>query len=81
MKELEKNIKVRAFNRALNLAREIQKSTNATPDILQMEFLVTAIALAGIGLVETSEDQKEKILASFIKSVKDATAFWEHAKK
>ena len=77
MKTLEKKIKERAFNRALNLAKEIQKNTNANHDILQLEFLLTAIALAGIGLVGMSDEQKSKILTSFTESVKEATDSWE----
>nr|DAP78124.1 MAG TPA: hypothetical protein [Caudoviricetes sp.] len=82
MKELENKIKEKAFNRALEIAKEVQKVSGKDTNILQLELFMIAIALAGIGLVGIPETQKEKILSSLIGSVKEATDFWErYAKK
>lgn len=82
MKELENKIKEKAFNRALEIAKEVQKVSGKDTNILQLELFMIAIALAGIGLVGIPEVKKEKILSSLIGSAKEATDFWErYAKK
>ena len=81
MKELEKKIKEKSFSRALDIAKEVQKGSGVDTNILQLELLTTAIALAGIGLVGVPEQQKEKILSSFIGSVGEAVVFWEKTSK
>lgn len=60
MKELENKIKEKAFNRALEIAKEVQKVSGKDTNILQLELFMIAIALAGIGLVGIPETQKEK---------------------
>lgn len=78
----ENKIKEKAFNRALEIAKEVQKVSGKDTNILQLELFMIAIALAGIGLVGIPEIQKEKILSSLIGSVKEATDFWKrYAKK
>lgn len=60
MKELENKIKERAFNRALEIAKEVQKVSGKDTNILQLELTTIAIALAGIGLVKEATDFWER---------------------
>lgn len=75
MKELENKIKERAFNRALEIAKEVQKVSGKDTNILQLELTTIAIALAGIGLVGIPEIQKEKNTVQPYWTMKEATDF------